>query len=160
MKVRQRVYLSVHSSDLTPERIDAELGLSADESRLLGSKKVGPPPVPRYHIWNLFSGAPDASSLRDHFSVLFERMMPASDAIAKLAGSGKADVIVQVVRYFDPGPEDEAILAARDAGLPPDIEILRGQHPLLGFYFDREQLAWLGRLGVGVDFDEYGDEHE
>jgi hypothetical protein len=105
MKVRQRVYLSVHSNEFLPERISADLGLTADESRLRGSRELGPPPVPRDHMWSLFSGAPDTSTLHDHFAALFGRLSPASEAIRRLAESGKHEVCIQVVRYFDPGPE-------------------------------------------------------
>jgi len=160
MKVRQRVYLSVHSNEFLPERISADLGLTADESRLRGSRILGPPPAPRHHMWSLFSGAPETSRLDDHFAALFARLSPASEAIRRLAESGKHEVCIAVVRYFDPGPEDDAVLAARTAGLAPDIEILRGQHPLLGFGLDSKQVSWLGRLGVSIDFDEYGDEYE
>lgn len=160
MRVRQRVYLSVSSETMPPERITADLCLTPDKTSARGSKSLGPPPLPRHHLWALFSGLPDTARLDDQLTSLLARMAPAFEALRAMVLGGDAQVSVQVVRYFEPGPEDSDVIEARDAKLHAGLEILRGQHPLLGFHLEAEQLARLGSLGLSIDFDEYGDEHE
>ena len=160
MKVRQRVYLSVHSNRFTPDRINSELGLMADDSSVRGSRDGGSPPVPRQHIWKLYSGASDTSSVDVHLAALFERITPAFDALKKFVEHGEHSALIQIVWYFEPGAEDDTVLAAHGRSEPSDVHILRGQHPLLGFGLQVELISRLASLGLAVDFDEYGDEYE
>jgi hypothetical protein len=91
---------------------------------------------------------------------LFERIGGAARTIREFAASAPGNIGVCVVRRFEAGEEDDSVLVARAAQLPPGVEILRGQHPLLGFSLADQQIAKLASFGLGVDFDEYGDEYE
>jgi hypothetical protein len=160
MKVRQRVYFLATSDALTPEEISAHLGMMADLTSLRGSKRLGPPPLPRRHLWELRSLTPENARLDEQITALLDRLSPMMSVICSLAADGKIDIGIQVVRYFDPGPEDEAVLKAREDQIPLGLTILGGQHPRLGFHLGAEDIARLAALGVSIDFDEYGDEYE
>ena len=158
MRVRQYVYFGIASEALTPDAISAAVGLQPDESRPKGSRRPGPPPIPRRHLWKLRSGVPETADLNDHFAALVAKLAGYEDRIEALLDTEDADGGFQVVRHFDPGPEDEAII--EPGRLVDGFERLRGQHPLLSFHLEEEWLAVAVKLGGGIDFDEYGDEYE
>lgn len=157
MRVWQVAYVGVWSETLTPAMITERLGLVADETREKGARREDPP-VPRKHSWRLNSDLPHEERIDAHLERLLERLAPASDAIKALTVSGLADVSLQFVRHFETGPEDEDVLAAREASVPEGLRVLRGQHPALGFHLSVEVLARIAALGLSIGFDEYGDE--
>jgi len=155
MRVRQGGYLSLWSDDLLPDAMTAIVGTPPDIAKPRGSRRPGPPPVPRGHIWQLHSGIPEDRPLEEHFDVLCLKIAAIGEGILELRqrdedlGAG-----VNVVRYFNEGPEDfdEATWGVE----MPGFEHVGGQHPLLGFHLELEHLRLLGSLGLSIDFDEYG----
>ena len=160
MRGRQRAFLAIVSDDLEPDEIGRALGIAADHTAPRGSIRSDPAPVPKRHVWQLFSGKPETARLDDHVAALLDRLRPIRDALRALQKSRRIDAGVVVGRHFDPGPESEEVLAEREKRLSEGLTALRGQHPLLGFHLDAEQLAELAALGLGLGLDEYGDEYE
>lgn len=158
MQVRQYAYFGISSSTITPEDITAAVGLQPDRARPMGSRSEGPPPFPRFHLWDLRSECPDTADLNAHFTSIVSRLRGSEDRIRAFLASADGDGQITVVRKFDPGPEDQAII--EPGRLVDGLERLRGQHPLLGFHLDADVLNLAVRLGVEIDFDEYGDEYE
>lgn len=159
VKVRQYVYLGITSDDLDPGVISERLGLMPDEVKLRGSRHQGPPPVPRTHLWRFNSGlTSEELPLDDHFESLRTRLGDSAARLGELLRTEHVSAVVQVVRYFEPGPEDRHITEpGRHVG---DYERVRGQHPLVGFDIAPDLVAFAAEAGIGFDFDEYGDEDE
>ena len=180
MKVRQYAYLSVKSDVLDPDAITQLLGSEPDDAKAKGAKRSHPRPVPRCHLWAVHSGYSRTSSLTDHFDGLFSKISGHVEILKGLAARDDTCVIWQVVRNFDPGPEDAAVLgdSLRDEDMPkhvgapgqleipldlpsePALYTLRGQHPLVGFDIDSKILTFLANAGITMNFDEYADEYE
>jgi hypothetical protein len=157
VKVRQYAYFGIRSDTLEPHVVTTRLGFEPDNARRKGSRQPGPPPAPRVNLWDVASGLLDTEPLDAHFDALLTRLMPHTDSIKRLLADGEATGVLQVVRFTEPGPEDEAIIEPTSG---PDWERLGGQHPLLGFHLNTDVLRLAVDLGVEIDFDEYGDEHE
>jgi hypothetical protein len=153
VRVRQHAYLRIASVSLDPGQITGLVGLDADDSKQMGSRSAGPPPVPRSNLWHLRSGAPDDENLDVHFDRLFARIEPLADGIRRVMKS-EAAAWLTVVRYFEEGDEDfdEATYGIN----VPGMERLSGQHPFLGWGLAPDRLGLLARLGIGLDVDEYG----
>ena len=159
MKVRQYVYLGITSDAVDPGIISERMGLMPDEVKLQGSRHQGPPPIPRTHLWRLNSGAAsDELPLDDHFKSLRVRLGDSAVRLRDLISTQDVSAVVQVVRYFEPGPEDRHISEPGRYG--EGYERLRGQHPLVGFDIEPDLVAYAAEAGIGFDFDEYGDEDE
>ena len=139
--------------------ISERLGLIPTETKLMGSRHLGPPPIPRCHLWQLDSGVESHElPLDDHLRSLVTRLGDSAVRVRNLARDGEASATIQVVRYFEPGPEDRLISEpGRHVG---DLERLRGQHPLVGFEIEPGLIEYAAQAGIGFDFDEYADEDE
>ena len=158
MKVRQYVYLGIESDGVDPGVISERLGLMPDDVKLQGSKHQGPPPIPRCHIWRLNSGAGTDDPLDDHFAALRVRLGDTARRLRDLQETEEVTAVIQVVRSFEPGPEDRNI--NEPGRVVGDLERLGGQHPLVGFDITPELVSYAAEAGIGFDFDEYGDENE
>lgn len=158
MKVRQYVYLGIKSDGVDPGVISERLGLMPDDVQLRGSRHQGPPPVPRCHLWRLKSGAATDASLDDHFAALRVRLGDSASRLRNLQETEEVTAVIQVVRSFDPGPEDRHI--SEPGRVVGDLERLGGQHPLVGFDLSPDLVSYAAEAGIGFDFDEYGDEDE
>lgn len=158
MRVRQHAYFLVRSDVLAPVEVTARLGLEPDRVKSRGSGATGPPPRPRAHVWILESGRPDTAPLDDHLDALLTRLEPYVERIGALFVAGHTTGVIQIVRYFEVGAEDDDVIepGRRVEGL----ERLRGQHRLLGFHLDYRLLRFAGQAQIAIDVDEYGDEYE
>lgn len=158
MRVRQHAYLLIRSDAVAPVEVTARLGLEPDRVKPRGSQAAGPPPRPRVHVWILGSGRPDDVPLEDHLDALLARLEPHVDRIGALVGAGHTTGALQIVRHFEVGAEDDAVL---DPGRGVDgLERLRGQHPLLGFHLDHRLVRFADQARLTIDIDEYGDEYD
>jgi hypothetical protein len=159
VKVRQYVYLAVRSESVDPGIISERLRLMPDVVKLRGSRRAGPPPVPRTHLWRLNSGVESEDlPLGHHLDALLARLGDSAHRLRQLTIDEEVSAVIQVVRRFDPGPEDRHVV---EPGPPPgEVERLGGQHRLLGFSIEAELLAYAAVAGIGFDFDEYGDEDQ
>lgn len=104
------------------------------------------------------SGAREESSLDHHFESLRVRLGDTAEHLRNLQETEDVSAVIQVVRSFEPGPEDRHISEPGRYG--EDYERLRGQHPLVGFEISPDLVTYAARAGTGFDFDEYGDEDE
>lgn len=159
MKVRQYVYLGVRSELLDPGIISQRLSLIPSQTKLMGSRHLGPPPIPRCHLWQLDSGVESRElPLDDHFRSLLTRLGDSAIRVRDLVRDDLATATIEVVRHFEAGPEDRHISEpGRRVG---DLERLRGQHPLVGFGIEPGLLAYAALAGIAFEFDEYADEDE
>jgi hypothetical protein len=158
VKVRQHVYLGIKSDGVDPGVVSERLGLLPDEVKLRGSRHQGPPPVPRCHLWRLNSGASPESPLDDHFESLRSRLGNTAGLLRSIQETQDITAVIQVVRSFEPGPEDRHI--SEPGRYAEDFEGLRGQHSLVGFGLSPEFVSYAAQAGIGFDFDEYGDQDE
>jgi hypothetical protein len=129
MRVRQRAYLRIASDALDPGSVSEMAGLDPDETMLRGSSSAGPPPRPRSHMWNRKSGLTDDRPFDDHLDVIFTIIRDHADGVRRVAATPDTSVWLQVVRYFEDGPED---FDEATYGLPADSSFERpsGQRPL------------------------------
>jgi Domain of unknown function (DUF4279) len=51
----QYARFAVFSQELLPEEITEYLGIRSDQTKIMGSRSPGSPPVPRTHIWEISS---------------------------------------------------------------------------------------------------------
>lgn len=158
MQVRQYAYFMIRSESVPLPDITAQLGTEPDEVSRRGSRIKGPPPRPVCNIWRLTSGYPDTASLDEHLSALFAKLDPLSDKVQAFLGSADATGVIEVVRNFSAGVEEDHVLAPHKP--PEGVERLPGQHPLLGFHLDHQLIAFAAHTHVDIDFDEYGDEYD
>jgi hypothetical protein len=158
VKVRQYVYHGIKSDGVDPGVISERLGLLPDEVKLMGSKHQGPPPTPRCHLWRLNSGAATDEPLDDHFAALRARLGDSASRLRNLQETDEVTAVIQVVRSFEPGPEDRH--TSEPGRFVGDIERLGGQHPLVGFDISHDLVSYAAEAGIGFDFDEYSDEDE
>lgn len=159
MRVRQSASFGISSLSVTPDEITSRVQLVPDETKAKGSRFAEPKPVPRFHLWRVRSGCPETVELSDHFAALVARIEPFAPQIRAFLDSSDADGQFSIVRKFEAGPELDTIVDVGRVG-PGYLERIRGQHPLLGFHLDQHILDLANGLGVGFDFDEYGDEYE
>jgi Domain of unknown function (DUF4279) len=158
VKVRQYADLILKSKVVEPAVISERMGLVPDEVKPMGSRLSGPPMRPAVHIWKLRSGVPDNLPLTDHFTSLLAKLGGSVEHLRDLLADGQVVGCIQVVRHFEPGPEDpEIIEPRRQVG---DLVRLGGQHPLVGFEIEPALVVFAATAGLGFDFDEYGDEVE
>ena len=155
MRLRQRAYLRVASHVLDPGQISEIVGVDPHETKLRGSRSPGPPPIPRFHLWLLKSGLAEEVRLDEHLDVLFAIIRAHVDGFRQIATTPETAVWLTVVRYFEAGDED---FDEATHGLPEDspYERVSGQHPLLGWALEPEQILLLSQSGIGLDVDEYG----
>ena len=114
--------------------------------------------MPRCHLWHLGSGVKSHEvPLDDHFDALLSRLSGSTNRIRELV-QDEATARIQVVRHFDPGPEDRHI--SEPGRYVGDYERVPGQHPLVGFGLEPDFIRFSAKAGIGFDFDEYGYEHE
>lgn len=148
MKVRQRCYLAIKSETIDPDEIACLLGMTFDRSQRRASK-AEQPPRPVANTWVL--DAPDDLGVDEQIPSLLDRIDPIAEDLRSLLERSDVDGVIEVVREFGhPEGQDE------EDGRRGDLIKLRGQHQLLGFALEAEVLARLVRLGLSLDFDEYG----
>lgn len=147
----------IWSSKVTAEEIDERLDIADGQVTARGSKVAGPPPLPRFHMWELKSDLPDTERIDQHLKQLFGKLHPSERVLKDLLATNHDMVAqLQVVRYFDEGPDDYA-----DAPVPgveeppPNWALVPGQHRLLGMVLSAEWIAFLHNVGANLQFDEY-----
>jgi hypothetical protein len=158
MRVRQHAYLLIRSDVLAPVEVTARLGLEPDQVKPRGSQAVGPPPRPQVHIWIVRSGRPETATVEAHLDRLLARLEPHVDRIGALLAEDHTSGVIEIVRYFEVGKEDDEVLAIGQGS--DSLERLRGQHSLLGFHLDQRLIRFVNHTQITIDIDEYGDEHE
>lgn len=149
----QYAYFSLTSDEVTAAEISAELGLEADEVRVRGSRTVDPA-RPACHAWLIYSRRPGLP-LDDHITEVLDRIRPVAAVVRALVNGGRVEADLQIVRYFnDQDGQDDLPDPWEEDG--HTYEKLPGQHHMLGWFIQREQLELLVRMGAAIDADEYG----
>ncbi|MBX3160029.1 MAG: DUF4279 domain-containing protein [Deltaproteobacteria bacterium] len=148
MRIRQRAYFAVKSDRLSAAEITARLGLGPDESTVRGSR-VADPPRPALHAWTIRCDR--AVRVDEQLGELMARLAPVRAALTTLLAEGHYGVL-QVVRHLADPEGDLERHPQRD----DDLEVLEGQHQLLGWHLDRAMIEFLVETGVELDVDEYG----
>jgi hypothetical protein len=153
VKVNQYAYLLITSEALDPGLISERMGMMPDRVKLMGARDPGPPPIPRFHMWHLYSGVDDrAVPLGAHLLSLAARVKGTEECLRALVDSGEVRGVVSIVRRFEAGP------IGQPSEDPTGFAKLAGQHRLLGFGVPSELLNYVIAAGITLDFDEYGEE--
>jgi hypothetical protein len=125
-QVRVTVYLSVHSEDMTPERISDLLGVTPDSTRRKGALNKAGKPLPK-NIWTIKSERhlPDVANkieeginacLRDVLS----RVEPPQCSFGKLTTREHSSLLIGILAGSVPPLIIEGDLLRRMASLPLD----------------------------------------
>lgn len=150
----QYVQLSLRSEDTTAAEISSQLGLEPDEVMVRGSRSADPP-RPASHAWKI-SCRTRGLRVDDQITQVLDRIKPVAARVRALVDGGNIVAELQIVRYFndeDGEAEDLADPIEEDGHV---FEKIPGQHQMLGWALDREQLELLVAMGADIDADEYG----
>lgn len=147
MRILQYVYLGVSSEALDPDTITQRIGISPDHVAVRASTSVEPP-RPVAHQWRL--DASPRGTVDDRIADLLDRIDPCADRLAEMTATRQVTAVIEVVRYFGHPDGDE------EGHEVSSLQKLAGQHQLLGFALGTTTLDRLVRLGLSLDFDEYG----
>ncbi|MGA4538646.1 DUF4279 domain-containing protein [Uniformispora flossi] len=142
MQVDQYVYFALKSRSTPAAAMTAFLGIEPDEVMVRGTK-LPSPPVPVVHAWMVVCREPGRRV--DHQAAcVLARLIPHTERIADLARrldaeveDGEGSAVLEVVRYLR--PTEDTPTAAN----------------LLGWWLDRDALAFLAATGASLDVDEY-----
>jgi hypothetical protein len=131
MRVRTRVCFAVRSTVLTPEDLQARIGMSPSSVTRKAARDVAPP-RPAVNAWKIDSPLSPSAPLWQHMEALRELIAPASGKISAIC-QGEPAACLQIIREFFPA-DDEADL---------------------GFWLDEPWLAIIRQTSAVVDVDEY-----
>lgn len=149
MPVEQYAYFAVRSVHTSASEMTERLGIEPDETLVRGSRGVNPPVRPPCHSWKVVCREPGLP-VDEQIARVLARLLPHEDRIVALvreimAREGPtAPAVLEVVRYFD--AEQAAAPAAAPGAHSPS---------LFGWHLDHAALAFLVRVGAGLDVDEY-----
>lgn len=131
MRVQTQVHFDVVSDALSPEELEARIGMPPSSIMRKASKHLDPP-RPTANAWEIGSGLDPGAPLWQHLESLREVVAPACGRIAELC-QGEPTAFLRIVRKFFQA-EDQADL---------------------GFWLDEPWLAILRQTGAQLDVDEY-----
>jgi|SRR5437016_9707370 len=131
MRVQTQVYFDVASDVLSPDELEARIGMPPSSVMRKASKHLDPP-RPAANAWKIESGLDPDAPLWQHLEALREVVAPVSGRICELC-QGEPTAFLRIVRKFF-RDEDEADL---------------------GFWLDEPWLAILRQTGAQLDVDEY-----
>lgn len=151
----QYVYFSLTSETLTADAIAAELGIEPDRRSVLGSRQMTPSPLPSAHRWSVVGPDP-AQALDVQAGAVLDRVAPVAGVIRAMVDRDDVTADLVFVRYFNDQDGEEEDL---DPVTTPDglvLERIAGQHQLLGWCLESDQVALLATMRASIDADEYG----
>lgn len=155
VRMSQKVYFRLASESVTAGAISAALGIKADRYTVRGSRQESPQPIPVSHSWTVHSQ--DTSQPLDaQASSVLDRIAHVADTVRAMVVRGDVSASLVFVRYFnDSDGEDENLepVVAPDGAI---FEAIAGQHQLLGWHLETDQLALLAHMRATIDADEYG----
>lgn len=131
----QYAYLLVRSDHLTPGELTSRIGTEPSEARERGSRREGPPPVPRCHIWSYRPEVPPGVQLQAHLKAVEEFLTSHVGGLRALVDEDLATVTLEIVRTVE--------------------TVAREDH--LGLSIDRRLVDALTDCGASIDIDEYRD---
>ncbi|MFF2776101.1 DUF4279 domain-containing protein [Streptomyces sp. NPDC058052] len=143
MSLHQYACFALFSRHISADDMASQLGITADEVSVRGSRITEPAMVPVDHAWMVVCRDPGLR-VDEQITRVLDRLQPHTDRISDLSrrlastGGGAA---LHVVRYFnDPG---QTRSGAADA---PN---------LFGWHLDRRVLDFLSATGAELGVDEY-----
>jgi hypothetical protein len=156
-KITQYAEFVLTSRTILPNVLTERIGVQPDEARSVQPRIRGSQAVPLRHVWKVASGVSRKERLDAHVEALFTRLLPYADRLREVTSDGEVSAVLSVVRCFDPGPEEPQLLQRREI---EGLEIMRGQHPLVGFELKKSWLEFFAHVRASASFDEYCDEYE
>jgi hypothetical protein len=171
MRIDQFAYLALISPSLPAEAITAAVGLAPDRIAVRGSIRPDPP-VPVSHGWFIECKEPGLR-VDEQVTDVLGRIAPVAVRIRALVDDAGVRAVLAVVRRFgcEPDADDAGDSGdgddSGDAGEPEHhdairtadgatLEVIPGQHQLLGWHLTAEQIAILAQVRATLDVDEYG----
>lgn len=155
MKISQYVYFDLSSDTVPAAEITAHLGIEPSEIRVRGAKKTAPRPVPANHSWSVRCREPGLR-LDAQTEKVLSQLASSQPKLTSLVARADVTARLVFVRYFDDDEGEEELF---DATITEDGELLErlpGQHQLLGWVLDPDQLAFLASIPAAIWADEYG----
>ena len=150
--IRQCVYFAVKSDSVSAAQIAEMAGLEPDRLSVRGSRRADPP-IPVCHIWQIVCEQ-HGMRIDEQVETVLERLRPFETALAAVTTSPECTAVLQVVRYLEhEDGEPEEMSDPNDR-----LQKLPGQHQLLGWHLEHQDLAFLVRLDASIDADEYSGE--
>lgn len=131
-KVRQFCYFWIASKDVSAEEITEALGMTPDQTKVRGSRRTEPTPVPVDHAWDLVCDRHDR--IEDQATEVLARIEPVAERVRLLTERGDVEAGLTMVRYFD------------DSDGRPDA---------VGWWLTREQVSLLAKMRASIQADEY-----
>jgi hypothetical protein len=131
MRVQTQVYFDVVSDVLSPDELEARIGMPPSSVMRRASKRLDPP-RPAANAWKIESGLGPDAPLWEHLDALREVVTPASGRISEVC-RGEPTAFLRIIRKF--------FRAECQADL--------------GFWLDEPWLAILRQTGAQLDVDEY-----
>jgi hypothetical protein len=149
LRISQYVYFALMSEILPASTITDNLGIQPDSVGVRGAKRAVPP-VPVCHTWRVECRTPGLR-IDEQVALVLGRIRPVAEPIRALVATGSVSAVLQVVRYFshvDGEVEDVGSVVMGD-GLA--LQKLAGQHQLLGWHLDIDDVAFLASLPACLD---------
>ena len=152
MRIYQYCYFTLSSAVTSASEITAHLKMQPDRTLVQGSKRTGPPPLPRLHAWEIVH--PPSGRVDDQLTCIVERLSPVQGRLTRLMRDFPVQATMQVVRHLNAelGEEDNAVSSSAGS-----LRRLGGQHQLLGWHLDQSIIKFLVSVNAELDLDEYDD---
>jgi Domain of unknown function (DUF4279) len=141
LRISQYTYFALKSETVPASTITARLGIEPDCILVRGARRPAPP-IPVCHMWAV-ECRQRGLAVDDQVAQVLARVRPVAEAIRTLTASGSTSAVLQIVRHFndDEGEtDDNDLIVTQDGRL---LEKLGGQHRLLGWHLELEDLAFL-----------------
>jgi len=116
--------LKITSATLTPQDIEAKLGVKPDESWKIGDRTGVFGAVEKTHCYALISSQLPSASFEDHLRSLMQRLSPLAQKIGEMAAQATIKFICTLQRKTIPS-----------------------------IVFGRDDLRWLGVMGAQLDVE-------
>jgi hypothetical protein len=118
------VVLRITSPTLSPQDIEARLGIKPDESWKLGDRVGTFKSVQKLHGYELNSTLFPSAQLLEHYRGMIKRIAPVAQKIGEISAQGTVEMVCKL----------------QVKALPP-------------IAFERDDIRWLAALGARLDFD-------
>lgn len=126
MRDKTIVTFKITSATLTPQDLEARLGIKPDECWRAGDPRGTFAAIEKQHGYVLESKAPVSVSAEDHVKAMIQRLAPCAQKIGEIAPHATIQLTCELHRKASPS-----------------------------LYLDRDDLRWLGVMGARLDVDVF-----
>jgi Domain of unknown function (DUF4279) len=153
MRIRQYVYFALKSETVSAATITAHVGMQPDSVTVRGTKQSAPP-RPVCHSWAI-ECRHGGLTVDEQTAIVLARIRPVAEPIRALTANESVSAVLQVVRYFndEEGEDEDLGPVMTDDGRA--MQKLAGQHQLLGWHLNIDDLTFLASIPAALDVDEY-----